>query len=62
MASKSSNSTIVDNAMTLVREIYNNPDIIPPFNEVLLKKCAQQINELYNQNLNLSYGILKFYF
>lgn len=60
MSSTLSNATIIDNAMALVRELHNNPDIIPPFNEELLKKCAQQINELYNQNLNLSYK--KFFF
>ncbi|KAI1732224.1 putative DNA replication complex GINS protein PSF1 [Ditylenchus destructor] len=51
MNPSSSNATVADNALELVRELYNNPDIIPAFNEELIRKCANQVTELYNANL-----------
>ncbi|VDD85675.1 unnamed protein product [Enterobius vermicularis] len=40
------------NAVQLVQQLISNPDIIPPYNNELMKKCIQQINDLYQENAN----------
>lgn len=41
-----SNKTISDNAIQLIRELHNNPDIIPPYNGNTINLCVKQINDL----------------
>uniref|UniRef100_A0A915DZH4 DNA replication complex GINS protein PSF1 n=1 Tax=Ditylenchus dipsaci TaxID=166011 RepID=A0A915DZH4_9BILA len=47
----SSNAAICDTALELIKELHNNPDIIPPYNEPMVKKCAEQITDLYDTNM-----------
>uniref|UniRef100_A0A914I7H3 DNA replication complex GINS protein PSF1 n=1 Tax=Globodera rostochiensis TaxID=31243 RepID=A0A914I7H3_GLORO len=56
-STSSSSAIITSSAMELVRELRDNPDTIPPYNGALLRKCAQQITELFNENLNTLMGL-----
>lgn len=51
----SSNATLTASAEELVRQLHNNPDIIPPYDKELLEKCSKQISEMYEENLNTLY-------
>lgn len=44
-----SNKVISDNGMQLIRELHNNPDIIPPYNNHTIHLCAKQINDLIKE-------------
>ncbi|KAL3071750.1 hypothetical protein niasHT_038818 [Heterodera trifolii] len=48
---------VTNSAMELARELRDNPDTIPPYNGALLAKCAQQITELYNENMATLIGL-----
>lgn len=43
------NKVISDNGMQLIRELHNNPDIIPSYNDHLMDLCAKQINDIITE-------------
>ncbi|KAH7689524.1 Partner of SLD fivePSF1 family protein [Aphelenchoides avenae] len=48
----SSNATLTDSAEELIRQLHNNPDTIPAFDQELLDRCSKQIRQMYEENLN----------
>uniref|UniRef100_A0A914UW16 DNA replication complex GINS protein PSF1 n=1 Tax=Plectus sambesii TaxID=2011161 RepID=A0A914UW16_9BILA len=41
-----------EQALNLIKELERNPDIIPPYNDDLMKRCIEEIKTLYQQNIN----------
>ena len=39
MSTANSSPSIADNAHELIRDLYLNPDILPPYNSELMQKC-----------------------
>lgn len=44
--------SVTDDAIQLVQQLIRNPDIIPPYNNELMKNCIHQIASLYEENAN----------
>ncbi|MFH4973981.1 hypothetical protein AB6A40_000690 [Gnathostoma spinigerum] len=47
-----SGKSCVDEALSLVVQLERNPDILPPYNNQLMKKCALQIVQLFQANVD----------
>ncbi|VDM63535.1 unnamed protein product [Angiostrongylus costaricensis] len=41
---------VADQALSLLTEMKRNPDVMPPYNEAVMRACIAKMNELYSQN------------
>uniref|UniRef100_F1LCR0 DNA replication complex GINS protein PSF1 n=1 Tax=Ascaris suum TaxID=6253 RepID=F1LCR0_ASCSU len=48
----SPSKNVTDDALSLIVQLQRNPDVLPPYNDDVMKKCIAHINALYTQNFD----------